>query len=270
MAGRDSVRATASWTTGVARVDRADGAIASLLFYGGDAGAVVVPACFTEAECARWVEGIHAGRADWTADFGGEQFALGRAFYTHYEEGKSEAYFADVAASDARVEAHAPGLQGAMRDLVAKVTGARVVQRRSWCGPGVHVFPPAGPVSKRGGVLHFDTEGLPARHVEARRPALTLVAMLQVPRPKANEHLSIKTERSGGLRVWNVRYEGHDHATEEERRAPSVLIPYETGDLVLIDSYRLHQIQPFDGDRERISATVHAAQIDSGLWECWF
>src|SRR5687768_13111379 len=101
MTRRDSVSATDSWTTGVARVDRAEGAIASLLFYGGDAGAVVVPKYFSSERCSRWVEGIYAGRADWTADFGGEQFALGRAFYTHYEEGKSEAYFADVAASDA-------------------------------------------------------------------------------------------------------------------------------------------------------------------------
>ena len=45
---------------------------------------------------------------------------------------------------------------------------------------------------------------------------------------------------------------------------------YATGDVVLIDSYTLHQIQPFAGSRERISATVHAAQVDTGLWECWF
>ncbi len=242
----------------VARVDRPDNAIASLLFYGGDAGAVVIPKYWSSQECARWVEGVYRARKEWTKDFGGEQFALGRAFYTHYETGKSEAYFADVDASDARVRAHAPGLQEAMRELVAKVTNGRVVQRRGWCGAGVHVFPPGGPVSKRGGVLHFDTEGLSAHHIAARRPALTLVAMLQVP------------SSEGGLKIWNVRYDGHDHATAEEEAAPSIIIPYEEGDVVLIDSYRLHQIQPFTGDRERISATVHAAQVDVGLWETWF
>lgn len=62
----------------------------------------------------------------------------------------------------------------------------------------------------------------------------------------------------------------HDHATCDELRAPHATVTYRTGDVVLIDSYRLRQIQPFSGSRERISATVHAALVDSGLWECWF
>jgi hypothetical protein len=42
------------------------------------------------------------------------------------------------------------------------------------------------------------------------------------------------------------------------------------GDAIFFDSYRLHQILPFDGERHRISATLHGAQIDEGLWETWF
>ena len=57
---------------------------------------------------------------------------------------------------------------------------------------------------------------------------------------------------------------------DDDRATRSDLIAYRAGDLAVIDSYRLHQIQPFDGSRERISATVHAAQVDTGLWECWF
>jgi hypothetical protein len=220
--------------------------------------AVVVAGWFSQARCEAWVEGVYRAREAWTKDFGGEQFALGRAFYTHLEEGRSGDYFADAAASDARVEAHAPGLQDAMRDLVARVTGARAVPRRGWCGPGVHVFPPVGPVAERGGVLHFDTEGLPEKHVAARRRALSIVAMLQPP------------EADGGIRVWDVLYGGHDHPTAKERRAPSAIVPYAVGDVLVFDSYRLHQIQPFGGARERISATVHAAEIDAGLWETWF
>src|SRR5688572_13565300 len=123
------------WPEGIARLDRPQGAIASLLFYGGDAGVVVLPHHFSPERCARWVSGVYESRNEWTSDFGGEQFTLGRAFYTHYEEGKSEAYFADVASSDALVETHAPLLQDAMRDLVAQVTEGRIVQRRGWCGP---------------------------------------------------------------------------------------------------------------------------------------
>lgn len=239
----------------IACVDRPEGALAAL----ASACAVVIEGGVSAERCAAWVAGVYAARNVWTHDFGGEQFSLGRAFYTHFEEGKSRAYFAETAVSDARVDAHAPGLQQMMRDLVASVVGeGRAVQRRGWCGPGVHVFPPGGPVASRGGVCHFDTEGLPARHLEAGRPAITLVAMLQAP------------ATDGGLRVWDVRYSGHDHPTEEELAAPNAIVRYRTGDIVLIDSYRLHQIQPFDGAHERISATVHAAQIDRGLWECWF
>lgn len=239
----------------ICRVDTAAGAFAAL----ASACAVVVERHFSEERCAEWVRGVYAARDRWTRDFGGEQFCLGRAFYTHFEEGRSSEYFADTAASDALVEEHAPGLQGAMRDLVATVIGgARVVPRRGWCGPGVHVFPPGGPVASRGGVLHFDTEGLAAHHVRQRRPAISVIAMLQAP------------ESDGGLRVWDVRYDGRDHPSEEELARPSAVVTYRTGDVVLIDSYRLHQIQPFAGSRERISATVHAAQVDVGLWECWF
>lgn len=238
----------------ISRVDGADGVHAAL----ASACAVVIEGGIAIERCAAWAAAVLAARAEWTSDFGGEQFCLGRAFYTHFEEGKSRDYFADTAASDARVEAHVPGLQQALRDLVAKVTSGRVVQRRGWCGPGVHVFPPDAPVAERGGVHHFDTEGLAAHHVTRRRPAITLVAMLQTP------------ATDGGLCVWDVLYDGHDHPTATELAAPNATVHYRTGDVVVIDSYRLHQIQPFTGARERISATVHAAQIDTGLWETWF
>ena len=227
-----------------------------------DTAAVVIPGHFDRPQCARWADGIYAARAAWTHDFGGEQFSLGRAFYTHYEEDRSDLYFADARASDLLVEAHAPGLQAAMRAVLAAITGGVVVPRRGWCGPGVHIFPPAGPVAERGGVVHFDVEGLTARHKEAGLPALTIVAMLQAT-PRG-------AEASGGLRVWDVLYHGREHASESELAAPSDVVEYESGDVVLLDSYRLHQIQPFTGDRERISATVHAARVDVGLWESWF
>ena len=65
-------------------------------------------------------------------------------------------------------------------------------------------------------------------------------------------------------------YVGHDHATHDELAAPSEVFEYGVGDVNVIDSYRLHQIQPFGGERERNSATVHAAEVDAGLWETWF
>jgi hypothetical protein len=208
--------------------------------------------------CARWVRSVMAARTEWTSDFEGEQFALGRAFYTHFETGKSDAYFRDAPASDARVQQAAPGLQEAMRALVAAMTGARVVQRRGWCGPGVHVFPASEKVARSGGVVHFDVEGLGRHHLDARKPALSLVVMLQPP-------LS-----GGGLRLWDCTYHGSEHPTEEELAAHNELVEYDVGDALLFDSYRLHQVQPFEGARDRVTATVHAAEISRGVFESWF
>ena len=36
------------------------------------------------------------------------------------------------------------------------------------------------------------------------------------------------------------------------------------------DSRRLHQIRPFRGEVDRISITVHAVEVDRGVWDAWF
>lgn len=223
-----------------------------------DHRAIVLEGAVDEGTCARWVEGVMRRRDAWTEDFDGEQFALGRAFYTHFETGRSAEYFADAAASDARVEEGAPGLQGFMRERLAEVTGGHVQRRRGWCGAGVHVFPPHEKVAECGGVVHFDVEGLGRHHLARRKRALSLVLMLQC------------AEEGGGLRLWDVLYHGSEHPTDEELEAPSEIVEYGRGDLFVFDSYRLHQIQPFAGDRPRVSATLHACEVDRGLWECWF
>jgi hypothetical protein len=206
---------------------------------------------------ATWAAGVTAARAAWVADFGGAQFSLGRAWYTHLEQGRAGDYFANVAVSDASVERACPALQDAMRGLAARVVGAPVAAREGWCGPGVHVFPAGGLVATRGGDIHFDTEGLTPAHVTDRAPALTLVLMLQPP------------ASGGGLRVWDATYAGSDAYEDEDLERPQVTCTYAAGDLVVIDSYRLHQIQPFTGAIDRISATCHAAFVQ-GRWESWF
>jgi hypothetical protein len=220
--------------------------------------AVLAAKHFSPAQCRIWAKGVMNGRDDWNEDWDGEQYSLGRAFYTHLETDRSDEYFAEPEESDAIVEKWTPGLQDAMRELVGRVTGGTVVQRRGWCGPGVHVFPPGQPVSSKGGVCHYDTEGLTAPHIEARRAAITLVAMFQ------------PASSGGGLKVWDVLFDGRDHPNDEELTRSAEVVEYAVGDVVLIDSYRLHQIQSFGGTRERISATVHAAELDRGLWETWF
>ena len=242
---------------GVSRVHRLAAAGVSLGLL-EVARALVVERVVDDEARSRWVEGVLASRDAWTEDFDGEQYSLGRAFYTHLETGRSREYFADAAASDARVERGAPGLQALLRAQLAALTGARVVPRRGWCGAGVHVFPPREKVAQVGGVVHFDVEGLGRHHLSRRRRALSLVLMLQCP------------EVGGGLRIWDVVYDGREHPTDDELAADGELVVYRPGDLLVFDSYRLHQIQPFGGARPRISATLHAAEVDRGLWECWF
>lgn len=219
--------------------------------------AIHVRAAVDGARVAAWTRGVLAARASWVRDFRAAQFSLGRAWYTHLEQGRVSEYFRDPASSDAQVEAACPGLQATMRALVAKAVGAPVVQRDGWCGPGVHVFPAGSPVSRKGGSIHFDSEGLTPAHAAERAPALSVVLMLQ------------PALEGGGLRLWDVRYRGSEAYEDEDLEAPSVTCEYGVGDLVVFDSYRLHQIQPFGGARDRISATCHAA-FAAGVWETWF
>ena len=193
------------------------------------------------AVCAQHVEALYGARQDWVADFEGEQFSFGRAFYTHLEQDRCREYFADAAASNARVERTLPGLQRRMVELVEQVTGGVCFARRGFCGPGVHVFPAGEKVAREGGVIHFDTEGLPAQHARRRKRALTAVLMLGAP------------ESGGGLELWSARYAGHDAPPAAARRGKSCRERYEVGNALVIDSYRLHQIQPFGGGRDRIS-----------------
>ena len=215
------------------------------------------PGALGDETCADWVERVYGARGDWIANFGGQQFTLGRAWYTHFEEGREQEYFSKAVVSDATMRRAVPGLQERMLALVARLVDARVVLREGWCGPGVHIFPAGGEVARRGGEVHFDTEGLLERQIERRQPAFTFVVMLQRP------------EVGGGLRVWDRTYEGDDCPPKPGPSVPVARVEYELGELVVIDSYRLHQILPFHGAADRITATVHAV-CEAGVWEAWF
>jgi hypothetical protein len=219
--------------------------------------AVRCPGVLASDEAALWTERVYRARMAWTANFGRSQFTLGRAYYTHLEEDREREYFAEASASDATVRGAVPGLQERLAAEAARIVGAPVVARAGWCGAGVHVFPAGGEVARRGGEVHFDTEGLREEQRARRAPAISIVLMLQPP------------EVGGGLRVWDRLYEGDDFPPKPH---PSVLITrveYAPGELVVFDSYRLHQILPFRGGKDRISATLHAVQ-EGDVWEVWW
>lgn len=209
-------------------------------------------------ECHAWTNAVYRARAHWTPAFGGEQYSLGRAWYTHLEEDLSDEYFENAAASNRLVEATLPGMQQRVLDTVQALSGGSATVRAGWCGPGVHVFPNGEVVARRGGVVHFDTEGLTDEHVRAKKPALSLLLMLHAP------------QRGGGIALWDVLHSGADEATADELERPSTLVEYGVGELCVFDSYRLHQIQPFGGRRDRVSVTAHAAEVEPNQWEVWF
>jgi hypothetical protein len=74
--------------------------------------------------------------------------------------------------------------------------------------------------------------------------------------------------QGGGLRVWDKVYEDED-TEEAPGSARSEVVAYGAGDLVFIDSYRLHQICPSGGPLDRISMTAHAVW-NGERWEAWF
>lgn len=209
-------------------------------------------------ECAAMTRAIYDARERWTADFGGEQFSLGRAFYTHLETGRAGEYFAGCAAADATVEQVLPGMQAATRSLFARLVGGRVRARPGFGGPGVHVFPARSKVARRGGVPHWDVEGLSPEQLARRRSAITLVVMLQAP------------SRGGALRLWDAVWDGHDEPSPQALHRDTRDARSLPGDAVLLSSYRLHQIRPFSGGLDRVSVTAHGVEVDTGVWEVWF
>jgi hypothetical protein len=214
------------------------------------------PGALAGDECARWTRAAYGARPDWTPCFDGVQFTLGRAYYTHLEEDRAGEYFAAARASDELVEHALPGMQARVRAVLSELVGAPVTPRPGWCGPGLHVFPADGWLACHGGDIHFDTEGLLPHELDVRRPALSAIFMLQSP------------ERGGGLRVWDTVYDGEDEVSEPPDVA-SAVVDYAPGDLVVIDSYRLHQIQPFQGRHDRMSITAHLV-LGAGCWYSWF
>lgn len=220
--------------------------------------AVLLEAAATPDEARSLAARVLAARDRWTPDFGGEQFALGRAFYTHLETGKTKDYFAGAAASDALVEEVLPGVPARTLALLARILGASVRRRPGFCGPGVHIFPAGGKVAREGGVVHFDLEGLTEHQKTRRHRAVTLVWMLQPPRTK------------GGLRLWDVLYEGRPDSEIDSEAHEAITVRSGAGDALLIDSRRLHKILPFDGEEDRVSITVHGVEVDKGVWEAWF
>ncbi len=220
--------------------------------------ALILRQTLSAREAQSLTHAVYAARDEWSPAFEATQFSLGKAFYVEYEEGREEEYFLSVEESNAVVENYLPGMQEFMLELFTLATRQPAVLRESWCGPGVHIFPANGLVARQGGEPHFDLEGLTDEDIAHRVPALTMVLMLQAP------------EQGGGLAVWDTLFDGRFEYDLDFDTLPAPDIAfYGVGDCVIIDSYRLHQIQPFTGSLDRISLTAHGL-LHNGVWHVWF
>ncbi|MDP2340301.1 MAG: hypothetical protein Q8O67_05035 [Deltaproteobacteria bacterium] len=212
-----------------------------------------------DKEVARdWARRVIEADAVLVDDFGGEQRALGRAFYTHVGSDRAPQYFGDARRSDDVVEGVLPGMQAFTRGLLARLLGGVVRQRHGFCGPGVHVFPAGEKVAERGGVFHFDLEGLTDVHFQSDARAVSFVVMLQ------------PGKKRGGLTLFSRRYRGENWPMDEEPKGPQTTTTARAGDALLFSSLRLHRINGFSGEHARISITCHAVEVDDDVWDCWF
>jgi hypothetical protein len=220
--------------------------------------AVGVRAAMPAAEATSLASRVLAAEEDLGDDFGGEQRSLGRPWYTHMETGRAAEYFRDAAASDARVERVAPGVQDRTLAALQSIVGGVVRRRHGFCGPGIHVFPPGEKVARRGGVFHYDLEGLTATWRSTLPRAVSVVWMLQPP------------TSGGGLSLFNKVYGGENWPMDEDPGVRRTTTRMRAGDLLVFSSYRLHRINGFRGERARVSVTCHAVEVDGGVWDAWF
>jgi len=207
----------------------------------------------------RWASRVLAAEADLGDDFGGEQRSLGRPWYAHMETGRAAEYFRDAEASDRRVERVLPGMQTLTLSWLSRVLGGTVRRRHGFCGPGVHVFPPGEKVARRGGVFHYDLEGLGPEHKATLPRAVSCVWMLQPP------------IKRGGLTLYGTTWRGRANWPMDEEPATQRTTTLMTaGDFLVFSSYRLHRINGFSGEQARVSVTCHAVEVDADIWDAWF
>jgi hypothetical protein len=241
------------WTN---RFDDASGA--PLVARLGRYAAVGVRQAMPEADARALARDVLAADDLLGDDFGGEQRSLGRPWYTHLESGRAAEYFRDAAVSDARVERVVPGLQERALRAVAHVVGGVVRRRHGFCGPGVHVFPAGEKVARRGGVYHYDLEGLSSVWRQLRPRAISVVWMLQPP------------SSGGGLSLYRKVYAGRQWPMDEAPVVTQTTTRLRAGDFLVFSSYRLHRINGFRGDVDRVSLTCHAIEVDVDVWDAWF
>jgi hypothetical protein len=222
---------------------------------------------FSDQQVEKIVDAFYAAQNDWVSGFGGQQYSLGEAWY-HYVEtgtgGNPAEYLDRAVPSRDIVERHITGLHDYVLSFLSKLHPDREVKIRDhWAGPGIVTFLANNYVAKRGGGIHFDTDGLTQE--ELKNPDFRLrsyVSTLQKPKT------------GGDLRLWDYRYDDNvgEDVLEDPKNYSDVVrsrIIYEQGDLCMFDGLKAHKIEAFEGDKDRVCLTFHTAERENKL-EVWF
>lgn len=230
-----------------------------------DAHAIIFKDFFSPIELGNIVNKIYEIRDQWLPNYDGEQYSLGRVWYTHFDEKIDDEYFRNAEESKKMITSNFPGLYEKIIKLCTSIEkGANISIRDGWAGPGFAIFPAHGRCAEIGGDIHYDWEGLTDGQLDDQNAeGYSFIAMLSKP------------ESGGGLKIWDIKY---DQARKQEELvawaespdAPYTLIDYQLGDLVMINSFYLHQIQTFSGDIDRICLTFHIARHKENQWYIWF
>ena len=217
------------------------------------------------AEIEKMIKGFYAAKEVWSEGFGGQQYALGDAWYHYAEEGIDfEEYGSKAEQSRANVEKFVPGLEGNLLGFLSPLARPGTLSiREGWAGPGFMMFPAGGFVANKGGSIHFDTDAFSDEELyETDLVMFSLICMIQKP------------ERGGNLTVWNKpfdktqeRFQSYNPATQGA--AESYHIEYQPGDLWMIRGMNAHQIGAFEGKTDRICLTFHVYK-EGDDWFMWF
>ncbi len=231
---------------------------------------------FSPAEVAGLLAQVYAQRRHWQTGAGPGDFTLGNVWYAHIEFGREAQYFATAAAARALINRLFPKLEQRVLAFCRQLTADPSVQVRSgWGGPALVVFEGGSETARRGGVLHIDHDGLPANLLEGKAAdTFSFILPLQLP------------SQRGHLLVWPELFDPADRARFmvgsgdiASPRQPVQLLDHSVGTALAIQSLRVHQIQGFEGNCDRVTLNWRLTRLDAtpsgrergaGRWVVWF
>ena len=236
-----------------------------------EVAAVALSGLFGTSELDQMLQQVYKQRRHWQTGAGPGDYTLGNVWYAHIEFGREQEYFATASRSRALVNRLFPRLEQQILALCRLLTGDSDVQvRANWGGPALVVFRAGSETARRGGVLHVDHDGLPVELLQSNQAdAFSFILPLQLPAQR------------GHLLVWPDVFDPADRerflvgsGDVAGPHPPVQLLRHEVGTALAIQSLRVHQIQGFDGDRDRVTLNWRLTRVPSaderGRWVVWF